>query len=79
MKSRVIEKLTEIRVVKRGCRKRKPNFSAKEIVIIKKFEENRAILLAKFIRTNTYKAKQDHVYGKRLNIIAIKAIETAAN
>lgn len=41
------------------------------------FEENQAILLAKFIRTNTYKAKRDHVYGKRfLNTIAIKAIET---
>ena len=73
----VNEKLTEIGVVKNGCRKRKPNFSAKEIVIITKmFEENQAILLAKFIRTNTYKAKRDHVYGKRLNTIAIKAIET---
>ena len=43
------------------------------------FEENQAKLLAKFFRTNTYKAEQDHVYGKRLNTIAIKAIETAAN
>ena len=56
----VNEKLTEIRIVKTGCRKRKRNFSAQEIVIITEtFEENQAVLLEKFIGTNKNKTKRD--------------------
>ena len=64
----VNEKLTEIRVVKRGCRKRNQiKFSAKEIVIIEKFEENQAILLVKFIRTNVQSKARSCVWETAAN------------
>ena len=56
----VNEKLTEIRIVKNSCRKRKRNFSAQEIVIVTKTSEgNQAVLLARCIGTNTNKTKHD--------------------
>ena len=55
----VNEPLKDVQIVKTGCRKRKPNFSAQEIAVItEKFEENQAVLKSKFTNTNTNKMKQ---------------------
>ena len=62
-------------VNKNACRKRKPNFSVQEIVVItQKFEENQAILISKFTNTSTNKLKQS-VWEEMT--IAVNAVRTA--
>ena len=70
----VDEQSREVQILQTTCRKRKPNFSAQEILIItQKFEENQTILKSKFTNTKTNKMKQS-VWEEMT--IAVNAVRT---